>query len=192
METKSQYKSAIRSRKLIKNAFSRLLQKKDFEKITVTEIVKLSGLNRGTFYAHYSNVVDVLEEIEREVTDKILSLFSSYKSQIIENPAPFLYDIAEFLQKDYDFYKRLICAKVGENFIDKLKEFFVSTVIEEIASDDMQDKGKFVLVVRFYTNGFATMYVDVFKGKLNVTLDELTKMMGEIIAVGIGEYKIGK
>ena len=56
----------------------------------------------------------------------------------------------------------------------------------------MQDKGKFVLVVRFYTNGFATMYVDVFKGKLNVTLDELTKMMGEIIAVGIGEYKIGK
>ncbi len=192
METKSQYKSAIRSRKLIKNAFSRLLQKKDFEKITVTEIVKLSGLNRGTFYAHYSNVVDVLEEIEREVTDKILSLFSSYKSQIIENPAPFLLDIAEFLQKDYDFYKRLICAKVGENFIDKLKEFFVSTVIEEIASDDMQDKGKFVLVVRFYTNGFATMYVDVFKGKLNVTLDELTKMMGEIIAVGIGEYKIGK
>ena len=192
METKSQYKSAIRSRKLIKNAFSRLLQKKDFEKITVTEIVKLSGLNRGTFYAHYSNVVDVLEEIEREVTDKILSLFSSYKSQIIETPAPFLHDIAEFLQKDYDFYKRLICAKVGENFIDKLKEFFVSTVIEEIASDDMQDKGKFVLVVRFYTNGFATMYVDVFKGKLNVTLDELTKMMGEIIAVGIGEYKIGK
>ena len=169
METKSQYKSAIRSRKLIKNAFSRLLQKKDFEKITVTEIVKLSGLNRGTFYAHYSNVVDVLEEIEREVTDKILSLFSSYKSQIIETPAPFLLDIAEFLQKDYDFYKRLICAKVGENFIDKLKEFFVSTVIEEIASDDMQDKGKFVLVVRFYTNGFATMYVDVFKGKLNVT-----------------------
>ncbi len=77
METKSQYKSAIRSRKLIKNAFSRLLQKKDFEKITVTEIVKLSGLNRGTFYAHYSNVVDVLEEIEREVTDNILSLFSS-------------------------------------------------------------------------------------------------------------------
>ena len=65
------------------------MQKKDFEKITVTEIVKLSGLNRGTFYAHYSNVVDVLEEIEREVTDKILSLFSSYKSQIIENPASF-------------------------------------------------------------------------------------------------------
>lgn len=189
---KSQYRSAVRSRKLIKNAFSHLLQKKDFEKITVTEIVNLSGLNRGTFYAHYNNITDVLEEIEKEVTDKILSLFSAYKDSIIDNPTPFLQEIANFLQKDYDFYKRLICAKVGENFIDKLKDFFIKTVYENIDTAIFDDKEKIVLIVRFYTNGFANMYVDVFKGKLNVTLDELTKMMGEIIAVGIGEYKIRK
>lgn len=190
MIEKSQYRSAIRSKKFIKNAFSELLQKKDLEKITVTEIVKLSGLNRGTFYAHYNNITDVLEEIEKEVTDKILSLFSAYKYRIIENPTPFLKEIADFLQRDYEFYKRLICAKVGENFIDKLKEFFVSTVMEEIKTDEVHDKAKFLLIVRFYTNGFANMYVDVFKGKLNVTLDKLTVMMGEIIAMGIGEFKI--
>ena len=187
---KPQYRSAIRSKKFIKNAFSELLQKKDLEKITVTEIVKLSGLNRGTFYAHYNNITDVLEEIEKEVTDKILSLFSAYKDSIIKNPTPFLKEIADFLQKDYEFYKRLICAKMGENFIDKLKEFFVTTVMQSIKKDEMQDKSKFLLIVRFYTNGFADMYVDVFKGKLNVTLDKLTEMMGEIIAVGIGEFKI--
>ena len=53
MEDRTQYKSALKSKKLIKNAFSELLQKKDFEKITVTEIVNRAGLNRGTFYAHY-------------------------------------------------------------------------------------------------------------------------------------------
>ncbi|MCI8420810.1 MAG: TetR family transcriptional regulator [Clostridia bacterium] len=184
-----QYRSAYRSKKLIKNAFSNLLQKKDLEEITVTEIVKLSGLNRGTFYAHYNNLTDVLEEIEKEVTDKILSLFSAYKGIIIANPTPFLREIADFLQKDYDFYKRLICAKVGENFIDKLKEFFVATVVEEVKTDEIHGKEKFLLIVRFYTNGFANMYVDVFKGKLNVTLDKLTEMMGEIIALGIGEFR---
>lgn len=189
MLERTQYRSAIRSKKLIKNAFSELLQKKGLEEITVTEIVKLSGLNRGTFYAHYNNITDVLEEIEKEVTDKILFLFSAYRGRIIENPTPFLREIADFLQKDYDFYERLICAKVGENFIDKLKEFFVSTVIEEVKTDTINDKAKFLLIVRFYTNGFANMYVDVFKGKLNVTLDKLTDMMGEIIAVGIGEFK---
>ena len=189
MIQRTQYKSAIRSKKLIKNAFSELLQKEDIEKITVTEVVKLSGLNRGTFYAHYGNITDVLEEIEKEVTDKILSLFSAYKGHIMENPTPFLKEIAEFLQRDYDFYKRLICAKVGENFIDKLKDFFVATVMEENKAE-IQDKAKFSLIVRFYTNGFASMYVDVFKGKLKVTLDKLTDMLGEIIAAGIGEFRL--
>ena len=80
MDEKTQYKSAIKSKKLIKNAFSELLQKKDVEKITVTEIVNLAGLNRGTFYAHYNNTVEVLEEIEKDVSDQILYFFSSYKS----------------------------------------------------------------------------------------------------------------
>ena len=110
MIQRNQYKSALRSKKLIKNAFSELLQKEDIEKITVTEVVKLSGLNRGTFYAHYGNITDVLEEIEKEITDKILSLFSAYRGSIIANPTPFLKEIAQFLQRDYDFYKRLICA----------------------------------------------------------------------------------
>ena len=77
MEEKSQYRSALRSKKLIKNAFSELLQKKDFEKITVTEIVNSAQLNRGTFYAHYSNTIDVLEEIENDVSEQILFFFSS-------------------------------------------------------------------------------------------------------------------
>ena len=63
-------------------------------------------------------------------------------------------------------------------------------VMEEIKSDIIQDKAKFLLIVRFYTNGFANMYVDVFKGKLNVTLDKLTEMLGEIIAAGIGEFRL--
>ena len=189
MIEKSQYRSAIRSKKFIKNAFSELLQKKELEKITVTEIVKLSGLNRGTFYAHYNNITDVLEEIEKEVTDKILSLFSAYKSGIIENPTPFLGEIADFLQKDYEFYKRLICAKMGENFIDKLKEFFVSTVMEEIKTDEVEDKAKFLLIVRFYTNGFAGMYEDVFKGRLDVSLSQLSEIIGQLIKVGFDDFK---
>ena len=72
-----QYKSALKSKKLIKNAFSELLQKKDVDTITVTEIVTLAGINRGTFYAHYSNTVDVLEEIEKDVSEQILYFFSS-------------------------------------------------------------------------------------------------------------------
>lgn len=193
MEDRTQYKSALKSKKLIKNAFSELLQKKDFEKITVTEIVNRAGLNRGTFYAHYRNTVDVLKEIEKDVSEQILFFFSSYKDSIIENPTPFLRNITKYLQKDFEFYRRLICAKVGDHFIDKLKEFFIKIVIENNSKiSHIKDTDIFALKVRFYTNGFANMFEDVFKGRLEVSLSELTEIIGQIVMLGFEDYKVIK
>lgn len=39
-----------------------LLVKKDFEYITVKELCKKTGVNRSTFYLHYQNMNDVLDE----------------------------------------------------------------------------------------------------------------------------------
>ncbi len=190
MDEKTQYKSAIKSKKLIKNAFSELLQKKDVEKITVTEIVNLAGLNRGTFYAHYNNTVEVLEEIEKDVSDQILYFFSSYKDSIMENPTPFLRNIAKFLQKDFEFYRRLICAQAGEHFIDQIKAFFIKIVIENNSKiSHIKDTDAFAVRVRFYTNGFAGMYEDVFKGRLDVSLSQLSEIIGQLIKVGFDDFK---
>ena len=39
------------------------MQHKPFRKITVTEICKLSDINRGTFYLHYFDMDDVLDDV---------------------------------------------------------------------------------------------------------------------------------
>jgi len=39
-----------------------LLEKKDFEYITIKEICQEAGVNRSTFYLHYENTRDLLEE----------------------------------------------------------------------------------------------------------------------------------
>lgn len=43
-------------------AFLTLLEKKDFEYITVKEFCTMAGVNRSTFYLHYENMGDLLEE----------------------------------------------------------------------------------------------------------------------------------
>lgn len=190
---KSEYSSAVKSRKLIKNALSELLQKKDFETISVTEIVKAAGINRSTFYAHYNNMTEVLEEIEKQVADGILNSFMSYKESVMENPTPFLKSIASLLQKDFDFYKRLICANVGSHFIDKLKELFINTVIgDNDKINHIKDLKTFGVLVRFYTNGFCSMFEDAFKGTLKISLENLAEIIGEIVAVGFEDYTITK
>lgn len=191
-QKKSEYSSALRSRKLIKNAFSELLQSKDFEEISVTEVVNVAGINRGTFYAHYNNMTEVLGEIEKEVADGIVNMFVSYQESIMENPTPFLKSIAEFLQKDFDFYKRLICANVGSHFIDRLKEVFISAVTGDNQRIlHIKDMRTFAVIVRFYTNGFASMYEDVFRGILKISLNELAEIIGDIVSVGFEGYTLG-
>lgn len=194
MGEKTEYSSALKSKKLIKTALSQLLLKKDFEEISVTEVVKEAGVNRSTFYAHYNNMTEVLEEIETRVAEGIINSFLSYKESVMENPTPFLRSIAALLQKDFDFYKRLICANVGSHFIDRLREIFIRTVVtgDNDKISHVKDKQTFAILVRFYTSGFAAMFEDVFKGVLHIDLLTLAEIIGEIVATGFEDYTIAK
>jgi len=50
---KAEYRSAVRSRRLIHTALADLLLEKPLDKITVTDVVNRAEINRGTFYLHY-------------------------------------------------------------------------------------------------------------------------------------------
>ncbi len=54
-----------------------LLEKKDFEYITVKEICDVAGVNRSTFYLHYENTADLLKETTRYILDMHFSYYSA-------------------------------------------------------------------------------------------------------------------
>ena len=58
-------------------ALIELLEKKDFEYITIKEICQAAGVNRSTFYLHYENTADLLKETTGYITDSFLSYFSA-------------------------------------------------------------------------------------------------------------------
>ncbi len=55
------------TRKVIRDTLLAAMQQKPFSKITVTEICKQSDINRGTFYLHYYDLDDVLDDIIGEI-----------------------------------------------------------------------------------------------------------------------------
>lgn len=58
---------------LIRKAFTELLKQKPIQKISVKELCEKAGINRGTFYAHYLDVYDLLEKLEDEMTEEFVS-----------------------------------------------------------------------------------------------------------------------
>ncbi|GAA6487629.1 TetR/AcrR family transcriptional regulator [Gordonibacter urolithinfaciens] len=62
---------------LLREAFLNLLVEKPVAKITVKELCEQANVNRATFYAHYRDLFDLHEEIERELAHTIMRSLST-------------------------------------------------------------------------------------------------------------------
>lgn len=60
-----------------------LLEKKDFEFITVKEICDVAGVNRSTFYLHYENTNDLLRETTQYILDKHFDYYDIGKEDLV-------------------------------------------------------------------------------------------------------------
>ncbi len=67
----------FKSAEKMHNALITLLNKKDFELITVKEICEQAEVNRSTFYLHYDNSYDLLKETIEAVYKDFFSRFSA-------------------------------------------------------------------------------------------------------------------
>ena len=71
----------------IKEAFIQLLATRNLEDITISQLTKKAGVNRSTFYLHYLDKQDFLEQLKEET---ILSYFqenSAFFAEIAKNPS---------------------------------------------------------------------------------------------------------
>ena len=63
---------------------AQLLLEKDLSSITVRELTDLADVNRGTFYTHYRDLYDMLEQMEQEMFQELEDMLDSYASDILQ------------------------------------------------------------------------------------------------------------
>ena len=70
MKVKCLNNSSKKTKEMIRKEFANLLaEKKEFNKVTVTELVKNIGITRGSFYSHYDSLDEVAKEFQNEALD---------------------------------------------------------------------------------------------------------------------------
>ena len=67
--------------KKMNDALITLLETKEFEYITIKEICHIANVNRSTFYLHYSNMNDLLEETIKSLSISFSSHFGSKENE---------------------------------------------------------------------------------------------------------------
>ena len=87
--------------KKMDKAFISLLEEKTFEYITVSEICKKAAVNRSTFYLHYENTVDLLNETVRFLLDDFSAYFNIDKKNIANKFNRTSLDELNFISDEY-------------------------------------------------------------------------------------------
>lgn len=112
-----------RTKKLLTQALTQLLQEKQINEITVKELTDLADMNRGTFYLYYKDMFDMLEKIEDgmfEALDAIVSLHEH--DDVSQQTKPILLDLFRFIQDNQEICRVLLSPHGDMNFLHRLNE----------------------------------------------------------------------
>ena len=129
----------------IKDTMLTLMQQKDFHKITVSDICKESGVNRSTFYAHFTDVYDLMKKMQQ---DTFRDIQDTFKDTHAGNYAEYfsadsLTRVLAHIQKNRLFYRvYLSCGQAvtdmagDELFMRHMRPFFLSLGFSETDADE--------------------------------------------------------
>ena len=112
-----------RTKKLLTQALTQLLQEKQINEITVKELTDLADMNRGTFYLYYKDIFDMLEKIEDglfEALDEIVSLHEH--DDVSHQTTPILLDLFHFIEENQEMCRVLLSPHGDMNFLHRLNE----------------------------------------------------------------------
>jgi AcrR family transcriptional regulator len=66
------------SQEKIEKAFIELLQSREIKDITVSDLIKMTNLNRSTFYANYIDIFDLADRTRETLEQDFSNLFADY------------------------------------------------------------------------------------------------------------------
>ena len=185
MSERKKYHSAIRSRRLIHQAFLELLREKPFEKITVTDIVNRADINRSTFYAHYPDVRGLVEAlVEKGINESLVIIKNMDFQDALADPAPFLRELICVGQGYME-----ICRLMGKSyFMLELAERIKASMLDKaLTSEDIplqvRQSDAFRIQAIFFIGGILNIYQQWMLGGLDCSVDDVT---AQLVAMIVG------
>ncbi len=121
------------TRECLCTALVYLMNEKPFEKITITELVRRSGVSRSAFYRNYSTKEDIVAEL----TDNVISVITDSLKQIKETRSlhDWFYEAFRYVQENARIFHLLLNANLfnhsKSHTVFSLETVFPPTSVQE-------------------------------------------------------------
>ncbi|MEI6101327.1 MAG: TetR/AcrR family transcriptional regulator, partial [Eubacteriales bacterium] len=155
---KKQPETTERTKKRLLDAFWLLYCQKKIEKITIREIAQEAGVNRSTFYEYFSDVYQVLEELEAD----LIPAPAEYPPVHLQgHPLP-LDAFIKMYGQNKKYYSVLLGEKGDPSFLVRLKNSARSYMLQSAA---VRHDNNLDIAVEFALSAMIGVLVHFFRQK---------------------------
>ncbi|KPN95164.1 TetR/AcrR family transcriptional regulator [Lysinibacillus sp. ZYM-1] len=191
-------KMNFETKQAIKKAFIQQVEEEGFERVTVKKLALTAQINRGTFYLHYSDKYDVMEDLQQELLMELeryvkhvqpVDAFQTMKmGQLYQ---PFIKVIA-CIKEHAPAFRMLLGEQESPGFTQKMKIIFGNHILDRLSvlREEVQDPEFQQYLQAFIASailGVIQEWLD--KGNENLTVEEmvalhfrLLRFLGNVVA----------
>lgn len=189
-----------KTRKVIRECLTELLKEKRIQDITVREIAEKADINRGTFYLHYKDIFDLMEQIENELLEELEEVLRRYRaSDLLTNPAVVFTEVFHLVKENSGMVSILIGENGDINFVNRLKDIVREKCLRdwmelfrpEVAKEEgvCQGSSAFEAYYAFTVTGCIGLVQYWLDSGLKESLEELASLTEQIILKGIRMFE---
>ncbi|MBE5913107.1 MULTISPECIES: TetR/AcrR family transcriptional regulator [Pseudobutyrivibrio] len=162
----------------IRKSFNELVLARDYREISITDLTERAGINRKTFYLHYTSLDDLIDEIEEEVSSDLLEHIGKYALDM---------DLSGCITYFYKYLES--CSKVQKKLMcDESYSFFYNAVVDKVLNSDEFSKffnqTEHPSIVRSYTKAITSIYKDWLASGRDVEFKTLTDVASVLVGKG--------
>ncbi len=117
------------TKQILKESLIKCIANKPLSRITVSELCKTAGINRGTFYNHYDSPTMILKDIAEDYALELRALYYSVKKQSNNNGKEATKACLNYLYERKDNIKILL----SDNAENAVTGFGLEIVTERLA-----------------------------------------------------------
>ncbi|MBQ7801188.1 MAG: TetR family transcriptional regulator C-terminal domain-containing protein [Oscillospiraceae bacterium] len=172
------------SKRLLKEGLLRLLRVGDLETVNVSVLCRESGINRATFYRHYTCPRDVLVDLEMDIVRELergqkVPTNPEEVIRYLENVCTYLYDHKELL-------RILIRCNTDEDLVGVLREVNqkIWDLRREVKGIENLDQDSLRLVSTFLYSGAYYLIRQWLTEDIGKTPQEVARLIYGIIKAG--------
>jgi AcrR family transcriptional regulator len=194
---------AIRTKKMIRNALSALIAEKGFSNISITDISTRADINRGTFYLHYIDKYDLLDQIEDELIQEFqlhikntrladaVIINSTDSTESVNKPVPYIKNIFEYVKENAVFMKAILGPNGDPKFQNKIKELIHTKIFEKNLIKAF-DKENMLVPEKYFISYLLSAHIGVVQEWLESDMEKSPEDMAIILAKMsfLGPFKV--